>query len=646
MKLSDYTKKVQKRFDSAIRGLLKLVHIDHCPAQGSGKMYSFEGDTMKTRKTFTKKLQTLYGDVCADIKEGVVSSWQTEETLVGIHNIQAMNAFMNRVENGMNLSDRVWKYTNQLRDEMEMAITVSVAEGKSAQELSRSVRRYLKNPDIMFRRFRYKDDNGNWCRKWKQKYVLPNGTSRWRDRDISDFKPGQGVYRSSAKNAIRLASTEINMAYRNSDYQLWQSRNDIIGIEVKISNHANYKQRAKGEQGHKPDICDKLTGVYPKEFLFEGWHPNCHCIAVPIFIPPTEQQAYEESIKNGTRYVSPSKITQLPAGFKDYLATQSNGNEYFIQHNNAIIQRTISNMDIVHGQTKAPLRKENETFEQLKERLGNSIPKTLSEIDNAIKGYTDCSSTLRKQATKLEETMKRLFKDNDFGMDIDAEKLESVYKKGFLNKMELNSTNGEVNSIDKWGNCRARLTVSHQMFLPSTKSEIKKYETTPIYEGEQLKPSEYEKYGYIVSHDKNNFNSACRYGNSTIRFKKDKVLTTWTIDDSLYGKLYQPSLTSDPKVESFDSEDAMAKNLLSMTKNGDYTFSSNKAYEVGNRYIELQYHGQLTIDDVESVVLYKDPSKILSKDLIKRLNEKGIELWYHTDGAFSPVKRYVVNTQK
>lgn len=242
--------------------------------------------------------------------------------------------------------------------------------------------------------------------------------------------------------------------------------------------------------------------------------------------------------------------------------------------------------------------------------------------------------------------MKRLFKDNDFGMDIDAEKLESVYKKGFLNKMELNSTNGEVNSIDKWGNCRARLTVSHQMFLPSTKSEIKKYETTPIYEGEQLKPSEYEKYGYIVSHDKNNFNSACRYGNSTIRFKKDKVLTTWTIDDSLYGKLYQPSLTSDPKVESFDSEDAMAKNLLSMTKNGDYTFSSNKAYEVGNRYIELQYHGQLTIDDVESVVLYKDPSKILSKDLIKRLNEKGIELWYHTDGAFSPVKRYVVNTPR
>ena len=69
----------------------------------------------------------------------------------------ATTAFIRRSENGMNLSQRVWKSVRQLRDEMEVAITVSVGEGESAASMSRKVRQYLNDPELTFRRFRYKD---------------------------------------------------------------------------------------------------------------------------------------------------------------------------------------------------------------------------------------------------------------------------------------------------------------------------------------------------------------------------------------------------------------------------------------------------------------------------------------------------------
>lgn len=84
----------------------------------------------------------------------------------------AMNAFTNRTENGLNLSKRIWQSVQQLRDEMEIAMTVAIGEGDSAQSISRKVRQYLNDPDLMFRRFRFKkgeDEQGKpiYGRKWK-----------------------------------------------------------------------------------------------------------------------------------------------------------------------------------------------------------------------------------------------------------------------------------------------------------------------------------------------------------------------------------------------------------------------------------------------------------------------------------------------
>lgn len=253
-----------------------------------------------------------------------------------------MPAYMGRVEQGLNLSKNVWNYVDDYKTQLEVLLTVGIGDGLSADQLSRKVRPFLNNPDAIYKRFWMGKDGAKRI-QWKKGYKDDYGHVRYRNVTPEEMKVPRGQYRSAYKNAKRLAATEINIAYRRADSELWNGRDDIIGIKVEVSNHANYMQRAKGEEGHKPDMCDQLAGIYPREFLFEGWHPNCHCIASPVFIPFSEQKAYEQALLKGQHYVSPSKVKTLPQGFKDYVATKASGKEYFILHNQDIIQRTMNN---------------------------------------------------------------------------------------------------------------------------------------------------------------------------------------------------------------------------------------------------------------------------------------------------------------
>ena len=57
------------------------------------------------------------------------------------------------------LSDRVWKYTNQYKGEIELALDLGIGKGKSANTLARDVKQYLNEPDKLFRKVR--DKHGN-----------------------------------------------------------------------------------------------------------------------------------------------------------------------------------------------------------------------------------------------------------------------------------------------------------------------------------------------------------------------------------------------------------------------------------------------------------------------------------------------------
>ena len=248
----------------------------------------------------------------------------------------AREAFKTRKENGMNISDRVWRYTDQFKEEMEMGIDLGLRDGKSADALSRDLRKYLNNPDMLFRRVR--DEHGMLHLSKRAKA----------------YHPGQGVYRSSYKNARRLAATETNIAYRTADHDRVQDLDFVVGIRVNLSNN----HTLNGEPF--TDICDELSapfgskatkgkGCYPKDFKFTGWHPLCRCFITTILKTEEEMDADDERIMSGDEPADPSEsknyIEDVPGEFKTWVkkngarVVRSQSLPYFMQDNSKIVAK-------------------------------------------------------------------------------------------------------------------------------------------------------------------------------------------------------------------------------------------------------------------------------------------------------------------
>lgn len=281
-----------------------------------------------------EKLRQMYSEVYQSVRGNVTREWNysnvANDALVkGVfgrksiesqhfaryfaRNKEAMQQFFARTQQGLNLSQRVWRCVGQAKEELELALDLGLGEGKDAGQLSRDVRKYLNDPEKLFRRVRNK----------RGELVLSKAAKA--------YHPGQGVYRSSYKNAMRLTRTETNMAYRTADCTRWQQLDFVLGYEVKVSkNHPVH------------DICDELAGVYPKGFLFRGWHPHCYCYLVPKLCSEQELGQLQDMILEGrdTSTFAPAGIvTEPPAGYMEWVANnterieQAKSLPYFIRDN-------------------------------------------------------------------------------------------------------------------------------------------------------------------------------------------------------------------------------------------------------------------------------------------------------------------------
>jgi hypothetical protein len=134
-----------------------------------------------------------------------------------------------------------------------------------------------------------------------------------------NYHPGQGVYRSAYKNAMRLMRTEVNRAYRRAEWESYQSDPFIIGYRVVLSN--NHTTLINGKRVPLVDICDELQGEYPKSFLFEGWHPQCRCAMLPILINSKELGEYTRLQSSGkeSEFKSKREIRDVPENFKKWI---------------------------------------------------------------------------------------------------------------------------------------------------------------------------------------------------------------------------------------------------------------------------------------------------------------------------------------
>lgn len=331
--LAKRARKVQQLYDAAIKRIAQAAAPSLFDADPK-KEFHFE-DFPALKKEMEALMQDLGSSLQANIEDGDQDSWTLSNTkndamvdsIIGKKNLpkkvvqgwkhphlDALNAFIARKEAGMNLSRRVWNLTQQFKSEMELALELGMGEGKSAAALSRDVRKYLVEPNKLFRRVRDK-----------------SGALRL-SKAAAAYHPGQGVYRSSYKNALRMTATENNIAYRTADHNRWQALPFVIGIEIHISNNHPTE-----------DICDLFDGKrFPKDFKFTGWHPWCRCYAVSVLASQEEMDAYTTAIMNGedvSHWKFTGQVEKMPKEFnkwmKDNKARIENATSmpYFIKDN-------------------------------------------------------------------------------------------------------------------------------------------------------------------------------------------------------------------------------------------------------------------------------------------------------------------------
>lgn len=310
-----YVKNIENLYKSVINQISQLPFLEKVDKNKPFKISDYP--------TLKKSLDRLFLELAKNISFQISSNSQTEwrfaeKKMVDLakkysnnpkyrtENLEALNAFLNRKDKGLNLSDRVWNYTKQFKNEIELGLDLGIGEGKSAAQIARELKSYLKDPDKLFHRVR--DKHGNL-------YLSKNA---------ENYHPGQGVYRSSYKNAERLARTETNMAYHEAIFEKYQQFDFVIGIQVRLSNNPN----------HCP-FCAAMAGKYPKDFKFTGWHPNCRCTTIPILKPLEETE------------VESKAVTELHKPFEEWIEKNKNKIQttpqqpYFIQNNRRYVDKVL-----------------------------------------------------------------------------------------------------------------------------------------------------------------------------------------------------------------------------------------------------------------------------------------------------------------
>lgn len=684
-----YAEKVRLQFAQTVNAILALNKS--MPTLDEGVMFSFDAQSMKTQKQVEQLLRQLHSVATMAIKQGITLEWEqaneecdklvssvfgkkvlesSEFSAWTQRNETARDAFINRTEEGLNLSDRVWKSVTQLREEMEVAMTVAIGEGDSASSMSKKVREYLNDPDLMFRRFRCKvgeepilDDNGNeigkkpiYGRKWKKRIKDPaTGKYKWIDYDRDSYKTGAGVYKSSAKNAMRVARTETNVAYRRADNERWSQMDFVLGQRIQLS-----------KSHPKKDICDKLQGDYPKDFVFDGWHPQCFCFAVPITIPPEETAHLTKMMLNGEdwrgelkRLARGREIKHYPQGFKDWVTehaeqiavSRDRGTEpYFIKNNASVIDNILNpkeELSIAEIAAKRHAERTPEKEKELREywekkkaegdarRKKEALVKTTANNVLAVaekRGFTDFAEidttalqdaissgdtaliksqtqALAKQMSALQKQVKADAKDMmskvaDFG-EVDITALNTAISSSKLSeiKIKTNALQAQIKAVEAQENALSALIPDAHMWHKT----VSMAELQQVYSAVEAKLAQWATLSLENQAKKLKFEAVDFLGGN-MKDVQSKFPNTWKISQAAYLK----KLTE----VNYQIDLNTAKSELSVVKS--WSANHPKSLNVAN----LLADAEDAINSGADIVLIKQKVALAQAEYQKRLAEQ------------------------
>lgn len=252
-------------------------------------------------------------------------------------------------------------------------------------------------------------------------------------------------------------------------------------------------------------------------------------------------------------------------------------------------------------------------------------PLTMKHLDQTLeKGrkavFTSSDPPSKAQKKKIQKITKDYLEKGAFAMKIKSEYMDNVIKDWFKNQFETHTSGGA--------------------FSPTSRAKA----SCSMFSIGDMKGYEREKYGYLASPEVSNSSGPSWYGSDcTIRFKKDRLKgrITYTLRDSLnagaaYGGIY-PGDAFNPNIDptslsGFDQDMTKEEAKKFIQKAGTLHVPPDSPSEASNEYIELQYHGPLTIADVESVVL-SEVHKV-SHENIEKMKKLGIKVYESHFGKF------------
>lgn len=563
----------------------------------------------------------------------------TDKALETARKTAAATFIANRLnaKNGLNLAQSVWNYCQQTKAEFEMAMSNVIADGlekgTSAEEVGRRIRQYLNNPDMMYRRYHTVKVLKNGQKKdivtWRRKRII-DGRVRFVEEPLEHV--GQGVYRSARKNALRVARTEINAAYHKARNGRWANEPFVIGQHIHISPQHDPDEDA--------DICDELEGYYPKDFDWDGWHPQCMCTSDPVMISGEERKQFYKRMLNGENmsgYVSPDSIKDVPDQYKRYIEANgdkivdafkrgklawhlANNKSYWLKYLDAAQRKqmgvkTISRREAIQEIAKARHAKRDveaikRKVEQRHKRLATE--RAYAHYGKSIMRYMDGIKDVDTSALKVALDAKdyaNIYKEAE-ALKEQGKKILSLSRLDNPILVARNYSMSEAIAVNSA--VEARLARESAELLPRKRfleSEIRWVEEHKKYNTWKVAQDAYKKELRIV----------------------EKKIEIKDVADSVSSALAYASLSKSRKIKELASE----MNRILTQKNVDLALARSKAQEINRKYQQLLKNKTKSPKVLKETAVNHETIK----DLKKRLGTKFPKTLEHLEDAISEYEK-------
>ena len=207
------------------------------------------------------------------------------------------------------------------------------------------------------------------------------------------------------------------------------------------------------------------------------------------------------------------------------------------------------------------------------------------------------------------EVFRGIVNENEFRIRVSESVLPLIFESGDIKSQIETGTSNGMNDIDE------RKRISKVMFQ---------------HDGD-LADDEYEKYGYLDNGTHEDM--AWWYGDLDIVLKKDNLMnrTTFTLGDSLDYLTETPSFINNPLFTASGINQAknearaewFLEHMNSLKTDGRYL-------DDDDGYAELQYHGKVTVKDIEYISLPSDwENNPVHKPIVDLITDNGFKIKYN-----------------